>query len=69
MDIAKRKAKVAMAEGKLNDALRRLTIANTVVRRWRMRLKMQERALLKDLEAQVEERRSTGHGRQFLHED
>lgn len=69
MDIAKRKRKIAECEKKLNDALRRQTIANTVVKRWRTRLKTQERALLKELETEVE-RRPLGVGRrQFLQED
>ncbi len=68
MDIATRKKKVAATEQKLNDALRRLTIANTVVRRWQKRLKTQERALLKELEDQMRPQ-PRGKGRQFLEED
>jgi hypothetical protein len=69
MELVKRKKKVADCEAKLKAALRRLTITNTVVRRWQARLRTQERALLKELEAQVDGRVTTRReGRKFLEE-
>ena len=70
MDIATRKKKVTACEQKLKDALRRLTIANTVVRRWQARLRTQERALLKELEAQVNDQPTARRrSRTFLEEE
>lgn len=68
MDIERRKTKVRFYEQRLNDALRRLSISNTVVQRWRKKLKIQERALLRELEAQVHVGPARG-GRKFLSED
>lgn len=53
MTIDERKRKIALCETRVKDALRKLTIANTVVRRWQLRLRTQERALMKELEARA----------------
>lgn len=50
MTLEERKKKVSACERKLDDALRRQTIAITVVNRWRSRSKTQQRALMKELE-------------------
>ena len=68
MDIAKRKKKIGTLEAKLAYAERRLNISHTVVRRWRSRLRAQERALVKELEAQVGQMMPVRSSRQFLEE-
>lgn len=53
MDIHERKKKLAYTERGLDNAMRRLTLATTVVRRWRARLKTQQRALQSEMEARM----------------
>lgn len=65
MKIDERKKKVAAAEAGLDNALRKMTIANTVVRRWRQRLKTQQSALQREMEERVNVPLESAHIRRF----
>lgn len=65
MDTLERKKKVAYTEKGLDNAMRKLTLATTVVRRWRQRLKTQQAALLKETELRVTTQFDSGHERRF----
>jgi len=53
MQLAARKQKIARAEEGLDNALRKLALAATIVQRWRRKLKNQHNQLQKEMEAKI----------------
>ena len=68
MKLDERKKRLAHAEAGLDNAMRRLTLATTVVRRWRSRVRTQQTALQREMEQRIAVPLESAHTRRFRDE-